>query len=138
MDAKELVARRGSMDGNKFFSRSAFRSIPFVVVTAIGVVGLFLAFWILYLDKQARSTAPLSLIALVGAFYYPWWAALRYHERIEALYLEGSLKGVEPGSAIDVALSVAAGAINSLLFSCFSAIAFWEWWHIAYILKHCR
>src|SRR5208282_3940837 len=123
MSDLDLVGRRGAFDGQKFFSRSPFRSGYFLVVTSLCMAGAVYGVSILYRYRhQMPSQGTTSLLVFVCGFVYPWWRAVRYHERLHQVYVEGSLVELEPGSAMDVALGVAAGAINDSLFFCFTTM----------------
>lgn len=109
--------------GPRFFSRSAFRSGLFLSVTALCLVGVLSDLYIVCKYWHALSPASVTgfwifACGLIG----PWWRALRYHERMQQLYLEGSVSKVEAGSAMDVALNVAAGGMNDSLFFCFATM----------------
>ena len=134
----DSTAKRGPIDRHKFFSRSPFRSLSFLVVTTLCFSGVVLGLWIIYLGWRHWSVYfPSGLIVFICGFVYPWWRALLYHEKMEQLYSDGSISDVTPGSALDVALSVAAGGINDLLFYCFTTMGALLA-YIGYLLKHCR
>jgi hypothetical protein len=113
-----LRFRRGSSDWQKLFSRPPFRSVYFLIVTALGLGCLTLALSIIY--RNGRHLSQFQVLALVMIAYgiVEMWA-----QRLRDLYSDGSITGAEPGTPLDVALGVAAGFINEILFSCFLTIA---------------
>jgi hypothetical protein len=139
MDVSEdsLSARRGAFDGQKFFSRSPFRSAYFLVITALCASGTIFGLSILYRYRVLLSTEGMAgFLIFVCGFLFPWWRVLRYHELVRQLYSEGSVTNVEPGSALDVALGVAAGVIvNSLFYAFATMLALLA--YIEHLLKRC-
>jgi len=116
-----LLQRRGPYDGRKFLSQSPFRSGRFLTVTMICLVCLIL---VLYLMFRQRHELPIIVVLSMAGFTIAgiWWRAWRYLDRLRQLYLEGSIKEVATGSPLDIALGVAAGAINDTLFFSFTTI----------------
>jgi hypothetical protein len=111
-----LLARRGPIDGRKFFSRSPFCSVSFVLASAACLTGVLSDVFILYQYWRKLSTFAAAVVFLVGwGLVNTWWRALRYIGRARNLYLEGSIGDVERGSPLDIALGIAAGAITDIL-----------------------
>jgi hypothetical protein len=112
-----LLIKRGPIDGPKFFLESPFRSGYFLAATAVSLVGVFTALFILYAEWQRLSTFQAAVIWTVGyGLSVTWWRAYRYTKRGRGLYLDGSITEVEPGSPLEIALGIAAGAITEILF----------------------
>ena len=133
-----LRYRRGTVDGHKFFSRTPFRSGYFVIVTAICLACIILAAFITYRNWDRLTGVQILIIFQVawGGIAGTWWGALQSIDRVRQLYAEGSITEVEPGSPLDVALAVAAGAITHILF-CFSITVAIVLYYIGYLLAHC-
>lgn len=111
-----LEARRGPIDGQKFFLRSPFRSGAFLFTTTICLVDVLLAFYISCEYWQKLSTFSAWAIWAVGlGLARAWWKACQYTNRVRNLYSEGYVTEVERGSPLDIALGVAAGATNEIL-----------------------
>jgi hypothetical protein len=70
------------------------------------------------------ESGPLMIVMLTGYFAQIWQVAFSQIRRVRALYREGSLDEVTAGSPLDVALSVAATAINEMFGRCFTIIIF--------------
>jgi hypothetical protein len=124
--------------GARFFSRSAYRSGVFITVTALCLFGGLGDLYVV-----SRYWHKLSSVSVAGfwifacGFVGPWWRALRYHGRLQQLYMEGSIEKIEPGSAMDVALDIAMRAMNDSLFFCFTTmLAMLR--YIAYLLSQTR
>lgn len=132
----DLFAMRGPIDGRKFFSQSAFRSAFFLVLTTLSLGGTF---WVVLILCQywnrLSSVSVLGLFIFACGFVGPWLRAFNYHARLRELYLQGSLTTIEAGSALDIALGVAAGGINDALFYCFATMLAMLG-YIAFLLSH--
>ncbi len=111
-----LETRRGPIDGRKFFSRSPFRSGHFLAATAVCLVDLLYAVIMLYQYWPRLSTFAAAVIwTITLGLARTWWRAFQYINRVRDLYSESSLTEMEPGSPFDIALGIAAGAINDIL-----------------------
>jgi hypothetical protein len=115
--AEFLAAKRGPIDGQKFFSRSPFRSGYFLIASLFCFISLLLDAEILFRYWQKLSTFGAGLFWFIGVgLALSWWRAFSYVERVRDLYRELLIKEAEPGSPLDITLGVAAGAINIILF----------------------
>ncbi len=115
-----LEAKRGPIDGQRFFSRSPFRSGSFILATSGCLISVLCAVYILYKYWPRLSMFAAAVIWTVGlGLVRTWWRAFQYIGRVRDLYSEGSVGEVEPGSPLDTALGVAAGAINEILLFSF-------------------
>lgn len=119
MDISEvdMLEAMGAIDGQKFFSRSPFRSKYFLAVTTMGLACTICDLFLLYrywhqLSPPAILTLWMALCGIVG----PWIRALRYHDRVRRLNVPSGLVEAKSGSMLHVVLSVAAGATNDTLF----------------------
>jgi hypothetical protein len=111
-----LLARRGPIDGCKFFSRSPFRSAYFLLATSVCLAGVLLDIFILYQYWQKLSTYAAAVLWTVGyGLTVAWWRGHHYIGLVRDLYLDGSITEAEKGSPLDITLGVAAGAINQIL-----------------------
>jgi hypothetical protein len=116
-DPRLLPFRRGPFDGQKFFSRSPFRSGYFLTASAACLLSLCITFVVMYRNWGRLGTFEVILLAqLAWGLGMTWWRNLQNIDRVRQLYEEGSITKVEPGSPLDVALASAGGATNELLF----------------------
>jgi hypothetical protein len=122
-DPDLLMMRRGPIDGRKFFSRSPFQSGYFITATSVCLAALTMDIVILYQQWDRLSSFTLSMLCLVAiGVVNTLWRGYRYLGRVRDLYLDGFIANVEPGSPLDIAMGVAAGAINEMLFFSFSTM----------------
>lgn len=126
MSEELLIDRRGPIDGQRFFSRSPFRSVWFVVNTIFALICIALTAFIVYRfgDPLNQHGLPLFSVIMLGTIARTWWATLQNIDRIRQLYAEGSVVEVEPGSPLDVAMGVAAGEMRNDLFTFFLTMVF--------------
>jgi hypothetical protein len=116
---------RRYIDGPKFFSRSPFRSGDFLWASATCLGAILFDWFIVYrYHSKMSESGPLMIVMLTGYFAQIWQVAFSQIRRVRALYREGSLDEVTAGSPLDVALSVAATAINEMFGRCFTIIIF--------------
>lgn len=122
-DPESLLERRGPIDGRRFFSKSPFQSGYFIAATGTCVIAAALGFF--YLNRSWHTSAGPVIFSMVEVgILNIWWRAHRYLMRLRILYMEGAIRMVEPGSPLDLALGVAAGVTNDLLFFGSGTIAF--------------
>lgn len=104
-------------EGEKFFSRSAFRSGFFVADTVL--LGLTLMIGSLVLASHWHSLTFLmvaSVSAVLIGNVMVWLAALRAHRRIHSLYQSGAIQAVVVGSPLELVIRVASGTTHLGLF----------------------
>jgi hypothetical protein len=128
-----LRDKRGPVDGYRFFSRPLFYSARILVPGVICLACIVVDATLLGLHwRQVSQLTAYVIYALSVLLIGFWLDFLNYLRRLRALYLEGELGEVEPGSPIDIALGVAAGGITTgLLFSSFMAslMSLYIWFH---------
>lgn len=123
-DPEWLELQRGPIDGRKFFSRSPFRSGYFLIATAVSwgcvvlVLRILLRHW-----PHLPSGGVVILSLIVMGIAQAWVRGYRYIDRLRQLYSGAVLTHVEAGSPLDIALGVAAGVTNNLLFYSLTTLA---------------
>ena len=123
-DPDLLQDKRGMIDGGKFVSQSPLRSryLWFVVTSNLAcvIVGIVILF-------RHRGQIPVSgswcLVTVCADVLICLFAALRYIQRMRAIYIGMQPSTIEVGSSADIALGIAAGTIFGWLLS-ISFIAF--------------
>jgi hypothetical protein len=120
---------------NTFFFRSPFRSWKFIVNTLLLLVmcigyGVFI--WT-YRDFRHSY----HLVFLLLFVIYPYWWAIKRHNRIRKLYLSSEIAAQPAGSPLDSVLQVADDSLNeglrnsSAMFGIFLlTLVFWGFQHI--------
>ena len=113
-----LPYRRGPVDGHKFFSRSPFRSVYFLVMTLGCIASLVFAVYLMYRNWGKLGFNEFTTVIWISwaGIITTWIRALMAIDRVRQLYFEGSITKVDPGSPMDVALGTAAEAIINNLF----------------------
>lgn len=110
------------IDGRRFLVDSPFRSVHFLVVTALGLGAFVVDVYILYRYRPPAHEFSLVLVGVLVLIQlvYQWWRILRYYRRIRRLYSErAGSQVVEDSSPVDLALRIAAGGLVDLLFYCY-------------------
>lgn len=119
-----LRDKRGIIDGNDFFSKSAFRS-KFVLIAIIStIVCITMILVILFSHwKQISMTIMWPLIADISILFISWFGALQHIQRMRRLFKDELVGQIEAGSPMDIALGIAAGAICDWL-ACITCAVF--------------
>ena len=113
----------GRIDGSRFFSQSPFRSAYFLAVTLVFLACTTYDLFLVLRYWHRLTTPALLTLWMVGCGVGgAWMRALRYHRRIRCLLGDEISIEAKPGSALHVALSVAAAGMNDALFFCLTPI----------------
>ena len=125
-DPDVLLAKRGPMDGQKFFFQSPFKSPSFLVVTLVCFAGCILSAVIVYQNSHKLSFFEGTYLLGIagGGLASTWYRAFRYHDRIRELFQAGHFPDLPTGSPIDIVLGAAASAMIEILFFCTTTIVF--------------
>jgi len=115
--------RRLMVDGRKFFSRSPFRSWPFLVMTTSGVVCLGLVALIFL--RRRHQEIPVIGALLIVAYYVAgtWWTIWRRLDHLRELYEQAAQTEKAQESTLDTALGIGASIAIEGLFYSFQIIA---------------
>jgi hypothetical protein len=104
---------------NSFFFRSAFRSSSFLINAALVAVVTLVFAGVLrrYWGKLSHKSWALSLLMLfIINVVYPFFRALRRHQRVNDLYAAGYLAQQAAGTPLDEVLGVTDDAVNEAFF----------------------
>lgn len=125
-DAKDLLPETGPIDGQKFFTRSPFKSVWFLIISLICLAGIVLDVLIVFQNWQKLSAdQAIFLLGMAnGGLAAIWYRAFRYHDRIGELIEVSHFRNAPAGSPSKLLLSAAAWGMIDILFFCSSTIFF--------------
>jgi hypothetical protein len=95
---------------NNFFFRSPFRSWKFVINTVLLVVMCLSYVGVVWNYRGPRYSY--ILIFLLFNVVYPYWWAIKRHNKIKELYLSGGIVEQPANSPMDSLLQVADDSLN--------------------------
>jgi hypothetical protein len=112
---------RTFVDGRRFLTGSPFRSVYFVVASALGFVAVTVDVYVIYRHRQTLNIyVALVLGILIGVqIIYQWWRTLRYYSKLRKLYAMRSEEEAKVGTPLDIALRITAGGLTDILFYCY-------------------
>jgi hypothetical protein len=124
MPQQHLSEHTGEINGFKFFSRSPFRSLAFLLGTLLCLVGIVLSFRIAYhnWNKSNLSFLVLLWMVAVGGMVTAWYRIFEYIGDVQELLSANQISDLAPDSALHKLLDSSTALIYSLMLSCFGAI----------------
>ena len=111
-------------DGQKLLTGSPLQSGYFLSMSMLGLAALL---WDVYLICQYWHSLNMYFIwALIGfigiQLIYLWLRVVRYFAKLRSLYIPGFYEETKGGSSLDIALRIATGALNEILFYSYGLI----------------
>jgi hypothetical protein len=143
VSAKNILVESGEFsDGARFFSRSALRSVWFImtIITLIVLLSFYSYIFLAHWNQLSGSFVMWACVSLFSGLFTTLVQSCRMHGRIHEMFLASAVK-VESGSSLEGVLDVAARTIQIWvtsvgLASIFSIPPLWWALERAEVLRH--